>query len=1831
MAKTLLILLFLFLFAGCAFAQFGSHDVLYVAVAPSGSCAAGVRLQVLINGAGTVYACQSIVAGTGTWTALASGGATGTVTSVGLAGTANQITVTGSSPITLSGSWTLSFPSAVTLPGTLTVTGNTTTNMSGGPFCVRETSGLLSATTADCGGGINITVNGGSNLATPINFQNGSAVTGITINASNPSGSNVQFAISGTLTNAGLSNSVVTSNGQTCTLGSTCNVNVGATAHGVALNEGNGSAISGTAVGTTGIPLIGQTGADPVFGTAVVGGGGTGATTLTAHGVLLGQGTSAVTATAAGTQYQFLQVGATDPGWSSWKVPATGGTNAQCLTSNGTDAVWGSCSTGAVGTGGGTVNAIAKFTAASTINNSLLTDTGTLLSYTGTGGLQLTAGPLELTEIVAPSGVASNDFLYGDSTAHRLKVNNNNGGATTLAVFTDNLSVFAATTSAQLAGVLSDETGTGVAVFATSPAFTTDLHCATVGGCTLGTAALPASSVYIGGAATNNINLTGTATAARTITLPNATGGVALDSSSDTTTSDVLHATATGHIYTASAIATGDLPTIPIAGGGTNATSAAAGQVPNTTSSSASSWTATPTLGIAGTTAGSLTLTNSAAAEGSLIMTGHTSGTVTVKAQAVTGTPAILWPNTSGTVATTATAPVVLSATTGVISITGAAGQVLAGASPGFTATPTLGVVSTTTGTLAFANSGNTGVMTLTPASGTVAATVTIPDVTGTLLSSGTTVTVAQGGTGATTLTQYGVLLGEATGAIQATAAGTQYQFLISNGSANPGWSSWQLPSTGGSNNQCLTSNGTNGVWGACTTGSVTGSSLVATQVAVAASSSSITSYAGFTSDSSGNVTAASVTISNANPGIAYLGQGTTPWGLGTTSIGLGAPTTVTSYNPILPSAASAGTNASSGNFFLKFGTSQNQTGCTASATNLCGYYESTIGLSAATGDVSGVLPAVNGGSGISSPTAHTVLVGEGSSPFGTISVGPTGTVLIGATGADPSFSTALSLGNASTTGSILINGKTSGVISLIAQDTAGTYNWNWPTTAGSANQCLTSQGGGASVMTWASCGGALSGITAASAANTLANGNWPQVWNWAQTTVSQSAFTFGETSAATGSGDIELNVQTLSASTALPIQITSRGTANGVYMTVAGLLESMGTGKIQADTLTSCCGTSGNILVSAGAGATPNGVSTLSYSSPTLTINPTTAGSNSIVAITPTWNNGSITFPGALLVNPTNTGSATGSLLADFQLGSTSQWKLDKVGNSTQLGSATIVGLTDNVALTGSGTGATIGESTAATGASNAIAYITTLTTSSAIPLQITQGAAGPTGANAPALINISAAAAGGAASSHTGYVGAPITLITGAGGAANGTANAGGIGGAFGLTVGNGGAGGATGAGGAGGAIALGSGNGAAGGGTSGTGGVGGAIGFTAGYGGAQVTSGTGGAGGSLTLTAGAGGNGATAGGSGGSVTLTPGAAGTGGTGTAGSVIITGMSSGVVQSSSGTLSASTTLPTGLSATNLTLVTPALGTPTSGTLTTVTGYVENNLTGAAAAGTITEGGATYSVTRAGIATANLTAPWVFQNTNSSNSNTSITMGITAPGTSSGQTVLNVNGASTSGDLTDWGTGGTWTAGVLSGQTIVASVLPTGAFQAKGTTAGFVDLPQGTTSAAVAPCNAATSICIQAPTSVTSQLRILAGTPATGFSLFTNSTGTMTETISAVNGTISAGTGLFGTTAVSAVLAETVAPIAGHFTSITVTTVLGGTCSTQPQFNVFDGTSNTGTAVTGSASTQTKGTGTTQAETQTFAGGDHIGIYISTGGATCTTDVFTVSAQYTTP
>ncbi len=89
------------------------------------------------------------------------------------------------------------------------------------------------------------------------------------------------------------------------------------TNHGVVVGTGGGT--TSTAAGTTGIPLIGQgASADPVFGTAIVGGGGTGLTTLTAHALYAGNGTSSPTALSVGATNTLLHgnTGA-DPSYSA--------------------------------------------------------------------------------------------------------------------------------------------------------------------------------------------------------------------------------------------------------------------------------------------------------------------------------------------------------------------------------------------------------------------------------------------------------------------------------------------------------------------------------------------------------------------------------------------------------------------------------------------------------------------------------------------------------------------------------------------------------------------------------------------------------------------------------------------------------------------------------------------------------------------------------------------------------------------------------------------------------------------------------------------------------------------------------------------------------------------------------------------------------------------------------------------------------------------------------------------------------------------------------------------------------------------------------------------------------------------------------------------------------------------------------------------------------------------------------------------------------------------------------------------------------------------------
>jgi hypothetical protein len=73
-------------------------------------------------------------------------------------------------------------------------------------------------------------------------------------------------------------------------------------------------------------------------------------------------------------------------------------------------------------------------------------------------------------------------------------------------------------------------------------------------------------------------------------------------------------------------------------------------------------------------------------------------------------------------------------------------------------------------------------VATLTPTTLTASRTLTIPDASGTILQSGTTVTVGQGGTGAGSFTANNVLLGNGTSAFQVVAPGTAGNVLTSNG-----------------------------------------------------------------------------------------------------------------------------------------------------------------------------------------------------------------------------------------------------------------------------------------------------------------------------------------------------------------------------------------------------------------------------------------------------------------------------------------------------------------------------------------------------------------------------------------------------------------------------------------------------------------------------------------------------------------------------------------------------------------------------------------------------------------------------------------------------------------------------------------------------------------------------------------------------------------------------------------------------------------------------------------------------------------------------------------
>lgn len=162
--------------------------------------------------------------------------------------------------------------------------------------------------------------------------------------------------------------------------------------------------------------------------------------------------------------------------------------------------------------------------------------------YNGTAWVELSSGgagtwqPIDgdLTAIAALAGTsgfliktaadtwALDTTTYLTSSTGVTTVNGASGAITNVAKTTDKLSVFAATTSAELAGVISDETGSGVLVFGTSPAITTSL---TTGSSSFDLINTTATTVNFAGAATTlNIgNASGTVTIAGNLTVEGTT------------------------------------------------------------------------------------------------------------------------------------------------------------------------------------------------------------------------------------------------------------------------------------------------------------------------------------------------------------------------------------------------------------------------------------------------------------------------------------------------------------------------------------------------------------------------------------------------------------------------------------------------------------------------------------------------------------------------------------------------------------------------------------------------------------------------------------------------------------------------------------------------------------------------------------------------------------------------------------------------------------------------------------------------------------------------------------------------------------------------------------------------------------------------------------------------------------------------------------------------------------------------------------------------------------------------------------------------------------
>jgi len=222
------------------------------------------------------------------------------------------------------------------------------------------------------------------------------------------------------------------------------------------------------------------------------------------------------------------------------------------------------------------------------------------------------------------------------------------------------------------------------------------------------------------------------------------------------------------------------------------------------------------------------------------------------------------------------------------------------------------------------------------------------------------TLGVANGGTGATTLTANNVLLGNGTSALQAVAPGTAGNVLTSNGTT---WASSALAAVS------TISFGTTGLTpSTATSGAVT----VAGTLAVANGGTGVTTSTG-TGSTVLSTSPTFVTPILGTPTSVTLTNGTgLPIGTGVSGLGTGVATA------LAVNVGSAGAPVVNGG---------------ALGTPSSGTLTNATGLPLTTG-VTGTLPVGNGGTGATTLTANNVLLGNGTSAVQVVAPGTAGNVL---------------------------------------------------------------------------------------------------------------------------------------------------------------------------------------------------------------------------------------------------------------------------------------------------------------------------------------------------------------------------------------------------------------------------------------------------------------------------------------------------------------------------------------------------------------------------------------------------------------------------------------------------------------------------------------------------------------------------------------------------------------------------------------------------------------------------------------------------------------------